>query len=182
VLWQEHQQKFVPVPWRVVASEERLARYLPFWRIRFSAPAGGLRSFGDYLRFTNQPLVALEKYDRQPLAFWIPAFKINPKAFLQLAGQLTVAQEGIPEGKKSRVSNAYPVTLEQAEAVQAVKSVLAFTTLSKEKRFPLLPKLVLKDCRGELIYLPFVGQTHDLVQEHTHAALQTAALRYGRAL
>lgn len=182
LLWQEEQQKFLPVQWRVVASDERRARYLPFWRIRFSAPGSGLKSFGDYLRFTNQPLVAMEKYDRQPLAFWVPAFKINPKAFLQLAGQLTVAQMRIPEGQIKRVSKGYPVTLEQAEAVQAIKTVLASTTLSKEKKFPLLPKLVLKDCRGELIYLPFVGQTHDLVQEHTHAALQTAALRYGRSL
>lgn len=181
-LWQEQQQKFVPVPWQVVASEERRARYLPFWRIRFSAPGSGLQSFGDFLRFTNQPLVAREQHDRQPLAFWIPAFKINPKAFLQLAGQLTVAQGRIPAGLSRRVSNGYPVTLEQAEAVQAIKTVLASTTLSKEKRFPLLPKILLKDCRGELIYLPFVGQTHDLVQEHTRAALQTAALRYGRAL
>ncbi len=181
-LWQEQQQKFVPVQWQVVASEDRRARYLPFWRISFSAPGSGLKSFGDYLRFTNQPLVALEKYDRLPLVFWIPAFKINPKAFLQLAGQLTVAQGRIPEGQGRRVSNGYPVTLEQAEAVQAIKSVLASTTLSKEKRFPLLPKLLLKNCCGTLTYLPFVGQTHDLVQEHTRAALQTAALRYGRAL
>ncbi len=181
-LWQEQHRKFVPVPWQVVTSEERRARYLPFWRIRFSAPGSGLQSFGDYLRFTNQPLVALEKYDRLPLAFWIPAFKINPKAFLQLAGQLTVAQGRIPAGQSKPVHNRYPVTLEQAEAVQAIKTVLAFTTLSKEKRFPLLPKLLLENCRGTLTYLPFVGQTHDLVQEHTRAALQTAALRYGRAL
>lgn len=181
-LWQEQQQKFVPVQWQVVASEDRRARYLPFWRITFSAPGSGLTSFGDYLRFTNQPLVALEKYHRQPLAFWIPAFKINPKAFLQLAGQLTVAQGRIAEGQSRPVSNGYPVTLEQAEAVQAIKTVLAFTTLSKEKRFPLLPKLVLEDCRAVLTYLPFVSQTHDLVQEHTRATLQTAALRYGRAL
>ncbi len=181
-LWQEQQQKFVPVPWQVMASEDRRARYLPFWRISFSAPGSGLQSFGDYLRFTNQPLAALEKYDRQPLAFWIPAFKINPKAFLQLAGQLTVAQGRIPEGQNRPVSNGYPVTLEQAEAVQALVTVLAYTTLSKEKRFPLLPKLSLENCRAALTYLPFVGQTHDLVQEHTRAALQTAALRYGRVL
>ncbi|GAB6192370.1 hypothetical protein [Desulfocastanea catecholica] len=181
-LWQEQQQKFVPLPWQVVASEERRARYLPFWRITFSAPGSGLKSFGDYLRFTNQPLIVLEKYDRQPLAFWIPAFKLNPKAFLQLAGQLTVAQMRIAEGQSRPVRNPYPVTLEQAEAVQAIKTVLASTTLSKEKRFPLLPKLLLEKCRGELVYLPFVGQTHDLVQEHTRATLQTAALRYGRAL
>jgi hypothetical protein len=181
-LWQEHKHKFIPVKCEVVSSGDSEARYLPFWKITFSTQGYVLKSFGDYLRFTNQPLVARREYDTQPLVFWIPAFKINPKAFLQLASQLTVAQGRIPQAKNSTLTNGYPVTLDRTEALQAIKSVLAYTTLSKEKRFPLLPELRLDDSRSELTYLPFISQIHDLVQEHTFATIQTAAIRYGRAL
>ena len=181
-LWQEHKQKFVPVDWKVVASDIRGARYLPFWQITFSTTGHILKSFGDFLRFTNQPLVVMQKYETQPLVFWIPAFKINPKAFLQISSQLTVAQARIPQGEKRSVVNGYPVTLEKKEAYQAVKSVLAKATLSKEKRLPLLAKIRLGECRSVLTYLPFTAQPHDLIQEHTSATIQTAAMRYGRAL
>jgi hypothetical protein len=123
-----------------------------------------------------------EEYDMQPLVFWIPAFKINPKAFLQLASQLTVAQGRIPAGRSMQVNNDYPVTLDRTEAHQAIKSVLAYTTVSKEKRFPLLSKIQLNEAHCELTYLPFIHQTHDLLQEHTFAVIQSAAIRFGRTL
>ena len=181
-LWQEHKRKFIPVDWTVVSSNESSARFLPFWKITFSTNGHKLKSFGDFLRFTNQPLVVSKHYDMQPLVFWIPAFKINPKAFLQIASQLTVAQGRIPSGEKKRISNGYPVTLDRNEALQAIKSVLASTTLCREKRFSLLPELYVAESRCELTFLPFVAQTHDLVQEHTFATVQTAAIRYGRSL
>jgi hypothetical protein len=181
-LWQEHENKFIPLKWKAVVSEEREAQYLPFWRITFSTSGCVLRTFGDYLRFTNQPLVVLEDYDKQPLVFWIPAFKINPKAFLQLASQLTVAQGRIPPGKSMQLINDYPVTLSQTEAHQAIKSVLAYSTVSKEKKFPLLPRLQVEETHCQLTYLPFIHQTHDLLQEHTLAAVQSAAIRFGRTL
>lgn len=181
-LWQEHKNKLIPLKWKVVVSEEREAQYLPFWKITFSTNGYVLSTFGDYLRFTNQPLVVREEYDTQPLVFWIPAFKIRPKAFLQLASRLTVAQMRIPPGKSMRLNNNYPVTLSRAEAQQAIKSVLAYSTVSKEKRFPLLPRLQVNETRCQLTYLPFIHQTHDLLQEHTFAVVQSAAIRFGRTL
>ena len=181
-LWQEYQGKFIPVDWTVVDSEDRGARFLPFWQISFSTTGYVLKSFGDFLRFTNQPVVALQKYDMLPLVFWVPAFKINPKAFLQIASQLTAAQIRIPPGEIKRVINGFPVTLDRKEAIQAIKSVLAHTIISKEKKYPLLPRIKLSECRCLLTYLPFISQTHDLVQEHTLTSIQTAAIRYGRSL
>lgn len=181
-LWQEQNGRFVALACTVVATESRVARYLPFWQISFTTDGCMLHCFADFLRFTNQPLVSMPQYRNRALVFWIPAFKIHPKAFLQLASQLTVGQTRIPEGQSSRVSDDYPVTLAQQEALQAIKSVLAYSTLSKEKRLPLLPQMSLKAKSCQLTYLPFAAKTHDLVQEHTSAAVQTAALRYGRAL
>ncbi len=181
-LWREEKGRFRPIDWKVVASDGQSARYLPFWQISFSTSGHVLRSFADYLRYTNQPLAIRGEYEARPLVFWIPAFKINPKAFLQLASQLTVGQAHIPSGEVLRVANGYPVTLDQKEAFQAIKSVLANTTLCRERSYPLLPEIKPLESRCELTYLPFASQSHDLVQEHTLAVVQTTALRYGRSL
>lgn len=181
-LWQENAKKFQTLSWQVVESDDPSAQYLPFWQITFSTGGSPLKSFGDYLRFTNQPLVINKKFDCKPLAFWIPAFKLNPKAFLQMAAQLTVSQWRIPSGCRRRLVNDHPVNLNQQEAVQAIKSVLAVTTLNKSTRLPLLPQMTIVDAKCELIYLPFTQQPHDFVQEHTLTAVLAAALRFGRKL
>ncbi len=181
-LWRERNKKFHPQAWLVVDSKEPAARYLPFWRLTFSTRGRVLKSFGDYLRFTNQPVVVGARYDVTPLSFWIPAFKLNPKSFLLVAAQLTVSQGRIPAGSKRQVVSDHPVTLSGEEAGQAIKSVLAATTLNKGTRLPLLPEMTIVICRCELHFLPFVKQTHDYVQEHTLTAIPAAAIRFGRML
>lgn len=183
LMWREKHKKFTPVPWQIVVSDNQANKYLPFWAVKYTTSGSQkMRSFGDYLRFTNQPVFLHNSYDTKPLVFLIPAFKVNPKAFLQLCSQLTLQQNRIPTGQKRRVFNVYPANLSEEEACQAIKSILASTTIAREKRFPLLPKIDIKKAHCILTYLPFSKSTHDLVQENTGATIQTAALRYGRAL
>ncbi len=181
-LWQEQRGKFTPLKWSVVSSENRAARYLPFWRIIFQTTGKVLKSFGDFLRLTNQPVIVRSEYDEIELCFWFPAFKINPRAFLQAATQLTVTQLRIPEGEKGRLGNNYPVTLPWKEALQAIKSVLAVSALNKKNVYPLLPTIKISSARYSLRYLPFTVHSHDLVQEHTRVTVISAALKYGRKL
>lgn len=181
-LWQESSKKFQPLSWQVVESDDSSAQYLPFWKITFSTAGRALKSFGDYLRYTNQPVVVTEKYNLLPLSFWIPAFKVNPKAFLQAAAQLTISQWRIPLGSRRDIIHDHPVTLGQNEAVQALKSVLAATTLNKRNVLPFLPQMTIVDPRCELTYLPFASHPHEFVQEHTSATILAAALRFGRKL
>lgn len=182
-MWREENHTFTPVKWQVVHSEKHRSRYLPFWNIEFKTTGSAkLLNFGDYIRFTNQPIIARKILNSQNLEFFIPAFKINPKAFLQLCTQLTLQQNKLPTGKTRRVVNAYPVNLNVKEGIQAIKTVLASTTLSREKVFPLLPETGIQVSGSILTYLPFENLSHDLVQEHTRASVQTAALRYGRSL
>ena len=181
-LWQENGEKFQSLAWQVVESGDRLAQYLPFWQISFTTKCCPLQSFGDYLRFTNQPVVVDTRLNALPLTFWIPAFKLNPKAFLQVASQLTVSQRRIPAGDQRRLVKDHPVTLGQKEAIQAIKSVLAATTLNKSKKLPLLSQMTVVNARCVLIYLPFSKQANDYVQEHTSATILGAALRFGRRL
>lgn len=181
-LWQENGKRFQPLAWQVVDSADPAAEYLPFWQIAFSTTGWNLKSFGDFLRFTNQPFVFGDRFDSTPLSFFIPAFKINPRAFLQVASQLTVSQWKLPRGGKRQVINDYPVNLSHKEAIQAIKSILAATTSNKKDRLPLLPEMVVGNTQCKLVYLPFIRQPHDLVQEYTLATLQVTALRYGRSL
>lgn len=180
--WQEQEGKFIPVKWRMIPTENANARYLPFWKITFQTTGEVLKSFGEFLRFTNQPVVVRREHDNKQLTFWIPAFKINPKAFLQTAAQLTITQLFIPEGKKDVFGNIYPVTLHWREAFEAIKSVLAATTVNKRTIYPLLPKIKVISAGYSLRYLPFTALAHDLIQEHTSVTIMSAALKYGRKL
>jgi hypothetical protein len=181
-LWYESGGKFHPLSWQVVDSDQPSAQYLPFWQITFTTQGSILKSYGDYLRFTNQPLVVDERFDFTPLSFWIPAFKLKPKTFLQVAAQLTVCQWRLPSGNKRRVVNDHPVTLGQKEASQSIKSVLAVTTLNKNKMLPILPQMAIVVAQCELVYLPFIKDSYDLIQEHTSTAIAAATLQFGRKL
>ncbi len=180
--WQENNNKFHLLDAERIQSDDPSAVYFPFWRIQFRTTGISLENFGDYLRFTNQPLMVHGKFDAMPLCFWIPAFKINPKAFLQVAAQLTIAQGKIPAGCVKKPGNDYPVTLAHKEALQAIKSIIAVTTLNKTTRLPLLQRMTIDDAQCFLTYLPFSLQGHDYTQEHTTATLLSAAVRYGRKL
>lgn len=183
LMWREKQHAFTKVKWQIVMSSGLGMKHLPFWFIKYTTTGSeDLISFRDYLRFTNQPIVSRHTDKTHPLVFVIPAFKVNPKAFLLLSSKLTLQQHKIPKGEKRRILHGYPVNLTEKEAVQAIKSVLASTTIAREKRFPLLPEINIKKSESILTYLPFSHSTHDLVQEHTGATVQTAALRYGRML
>ena len=117
-----------------------------------------------------------------PLSFWIPAFKLTPSLFLQIAHYLTVSQKRIPQGEQENLIQAYPVNLPQQEAVQALKSVMAAAALSKKTVLPLLASLKLSPEKITLVYLPFRDAGHDLIQRHTSVTLNSAALRFGRKL
>lgn len=180
--WQEIDGRFQSLTWHSIATD-RKARLLPFWKITFAATGGErLCSFGDYLRFANSPMVFGRRFDATPLSFVIPAFKVNPRAFLQVASQLTLGQWKLPEGGRHPLRSMYPVTLGQQEAIEAIKSVLAATSARKKERLPMLSEIKIEVQQSSLLFVPFIEQQHDLVQEHTHATVRTAALRYGRSL
>lgn len=181
--WQEQGERFIPVRWKVVeGSLDMNNTALPFWKISFTTTGKVLRSFGDFLRFTNQPVIVQKKFEEMKLTFRIPAFKIKPKSFLQIASRLTVGQLRLPSEYGVKLNNPHPVNLGQSEAIQAIKSVLAATTVDKKTLRLFLSKIVVVDPECTLEYLPFTKHTHDFIQEHTGTTIRTAALRFGRKL
>jgi predicted RNA-binding Zn-ribbon protein involved in translation (DUF1610 family) len=180
--WEEAGGSFRSIPWQRVPALHRDATYLPFWKIEVQVTGVVMESFGDFLRLTNQPLVVRPEHDRMPLCFWIPAFKIRPRIFLNLARSMTVAQRHLVPGEATMAGSLHPVTLARTEAVQALKTVLAEAALNKRELLPLLPGISFHPRATDLVYLPFASSGQDLVQEQTMLSVAGAVLRAGRAL
>lgn len=180
--WAGSKDRLTRLEWSVAEKTVAGSTYFPFWKICFQASNYPLTRFADLIAFTNQPVVIPEQLKNRPLFFIVPAFKINPKMYLQLASQLTMAQNKIPPGKNMKMSSNHPVTLDEREAVQSLKSVLAHLTVGKKTTLQYLPELKLKVEKSELYFLPFAKSVHDYMQNHTPASIQVAAVRYGRSL
>ena len=183
-MWEENEGKFLPLDWQNIDGGDDGVLAIPFWRITLQVLGSGiLRTFADFLRLTNQPVLVKTEYEGLPLSFWIPAFKLTPALFLQVAHYLTVSQRRIPPAGASEIScRSYPVNLARQEAVQALKSVVAAATLSKKKVLPLLASLKMLPEKTSLIFLPFRDAGHDMIQSHTSVVINSAALRFGRKL
>jgi len=121
-------------------------------------------------------------WENQAMAFWIPAFKIRPKVFLNLARQMTITQKDFEMEEKIPKKGLYPVTLPQGEAAQGMKITLASAGLSKKKIFPLLPRVSFATKESTLVYLPFNDTGHEMIQEHMGISINKNALRFGRQL
>jgi predicted RNA-binding Zn-ribbon protein involved in translation (DUF1610 family) len=180
--WEETEGVLRSLAWQRVASPHKDARYLPFWKIEVRTSGVALESFGDFLRLTNQPLVVRPEHDRMALCFWVPAFKIRPQVFLNLARNLTSSQKRLPAGEAVMADGLFPVTLPRSEAIQALKTVLAEAAVNKQDVLPLLPGISFQPLATELVYLPFNNKGHDWVQEQILLAIPGPVLRFGRSL
>ncbi len=179
--WHEVRGKLEELDWTVLGQTED-TELLPFWKITVSNSANNLNSFGDFLRFANQPVAIPKHFETLPISFNVPAFKIKPKAFLQLAAQLTLRQYKLSGESQKLTGRVYSANLPRNEAVESLKTVFAFTLFSKKKNFPLLSQINFTILNIEFVYLPFKRSLHDMVEQQSGATVQTAALRYGRSL
>ena len=182
-MWEESEGSFAAVDWGRVPAREKTDLAVPFWKISLKVQNDGmLRSFADFLRLTNQPVVARPADEDLPLSFWVPACKLPPAVFLQTAHLLTVSQRRIAGSSPGPLTQAQPVNLSRQEAGQALKSVLATAALAKKAVLPLLPSLALQAEDSSLVYLPFRNAGHDLIERQTSVAITAAALKFGRKL
>jgi len=181
--WTETKGRLKSLEWSKVEQTVKGSHYFPFWKIYFTTSGYSFSTFGGLIDFTNQPIVVSDQLKDEKLCFIIPAFKINPKKFLQIASQLTMAQSKISSGGKDEVPRKnYPVTLDKSEAIQSIKSVLAHLTVAKKKKLHNLSQIIVKVESTELVFLPFSKNVHDYMQNHTPVTIQVAAVRYGRSL
>jgi hypothetical protein len=180
--WELSGKGLQQVTWQVVPGDKNTRLYLPFWKISVHLPSLNIYSFADFIERTNQPMIPRPAWREQGMSFWIPAFKLRPKNFLQASKQMTLAQwRFIPE-KGFYGPNRFPVTLSGNEARQAVKICLANATSSRRKIFTGLPTVRPKNVTATVVYVPFCDQFHDWQQPHSGTVIPKKILRFGRSM
>jgi hypothetical protein len=180
--WEATKGKFRKVDlWSVPGQDER-TEYLPFWSISATSTGVEIKSFADFIRVTNQPIVIKKEWEDMEMSFWTPAFKIRPKLFLRLSGQITVTRRDFQLKREIPGKGLYPVTLPQTEAVQAMKLTLAGSAVNKKKVLPHLPGVKFDIKRSSLVYLPFSDTGHDMALQNASISINKQALEFGRKL
>lgn len=179
--WSEEAGSFKQVDYELVEGGHRDS-YLPFWQFTVESEGIEMKSFADLLRVTNQPVVVRDAYRGRQLQFWIPALKIRPKVFITMAKGATLSQLKFPSGTSRLDKNVKRPTLPSKEALQAVKSVLAETSMNKKDVMPLLPEMSMSVKQALLVYLPFKDRAHDLVQRHAPLSIARSVIRTARRL
>jgi DNA-directed RNA polymerase subunit RPC12/RpoP len=153
------------------AAKDVPSLFLPFWRIQADITGIQLNSYSDLVRQANLPKAIQPDWDRVPLFFWGPAFKVSPKSFLRLTHQVTLSQprkDLIPEMPGGPM---HPVTLPMTESIETLELNLAGIIRPKKRIQSSLANLQIEPKRALLAYLPFSIRHHDLVQPNFNIAV-----------
>ncbi len=180
--WEAREGRFAQVDLSIGPGRVKNSLYLPFWRFTSRVKGVEINSFADFIRVTNQPKIPEKEWEKEDMDFWCPAFKIRPKLFLTLSRRLTISQARLQSEDLISGREFSPVTLPRSEAGQALKIILAVSTVNKKDIFPRLPRIdfVVKDTT--LVFLPFTERGQDVIQEDTGVSVNRRSLEYGRKL
>ena len=180
--WEIGKKGLKRIGWEVQPGEQNTPLYLPFWKISAQIPSMEVLSFADFILRTNQPMIPRLQWHEREMQFWIPAFKLRPKIFLQIGRLVTINQWRLHLEQGYSTPNLYPANLPKTEARQSIKVVLAACATSRRKIFPYLPEARIKNAKTSLAYLPFQDKGHDWFQPQTRAVISKSVLRFGRSL
>lgn len=153
---------------------------LPFWCV--SATTDRLQTLADFMRLTNQPRIISPAWETRGLTFISPAFKLRPKTYLRLAGQMTMAQTDMAGAAAAMRKTVYPVTLPKSEAVESLKIILASTAVAKKNVMPLLADLHCQIQGINLLLIPFKDNGAGLYQEQLDIDISRQDLGFGQRL
>lgn len=171
-----------PVTPHFLPSREKPDIYLPFWNLRVRARGFRLQTWADLIRLTNLPRVLLPWMESTAFSFRVPAFKIRPGLFLNLAAQVSLYQPHAPERETLPRTPLHPVTLPREEAFDAVPVVLGRLAPARKNLFPRIQGGSLGLAEASIEYLPFVEGPREFVQPEMNMAIQKNALLWSAAL
>jgi hypothetical protein len=119
----------------------------------------------------NLPKAIQPEWENQPLYFWTPAFKLQPKIFLRLSTQLAIAQPDPPLAKTLRTNLHLPITLPSAEAVQSIKITLASLVRPLKDHLPDISSATAVPRELGLVFLSFEPRHHEYVHPNLNIAI-----------
>ena len=181
--WEVKDKKYSNIKMIVSGEPDDDRIYLPFWKITAKTNGIDIKTFADFLRITNQPVMINGNNNSGPMSYWSPAFKIRPKMFLQLARQFTIIQKNeFDEIDSMPLKDTFPVTLHLSEAIQALKMILASSTIMKKNVIPFLPRISFTVEEKILVFLPFRKTRYDMINDELEVSVNRQSLEFGRTL
>lgn len=163
-------------------SLEKPDIYLPFWNLGVKTGGFRLQTWADLIRLTNLPRALLPWMETTAFSFRVPAFKIRPELFLNLAAQVSLYQPEAPELETLPRVPLHPVTLPREEAFQAVPVILGRLAPARKNLFPKIQGGSLRPGQASIEYLPFVETPREFVQPEMNMAIQKNALYWSTML
>lgn len=182
-LWESTETGLGKLDFAVVPGGKGAALHLPFWRIHATVTGlAPLHSYADLIRIANLPRIAGKEDEDRELAFWIPAFKVQPVLFLRLARLLTIQQHPGPMEETLPAPPLHPVTLPPGEAAESVKAAIASLVVPRRRYFPMLSETHI-DCRSRtLVYIPLIAEGQDFLLPGMQLSINRNALNLGRLI
>jgi len=174
--WRPTPEGLAKVEYRAVISTEKPTAYLPFWRIKAKVQGIELRSLADLVKISNLPKAPRPDWEKMPLFFWTPAFKVHPQLFMRLVRILTVTQPEVRFDPQPPVSNFYGVSLSASRAAESLKACLAHISQAKRALFPKLPQIEIFLDESFLVYFPFSRSGRELVMPKLLLTVSRSAL------
>lgn len=145
--------------------------YLPFWRIRPEISGIHLNNYVDLIKAANIPKVIQPGWEDVGFRFWVPAFKIRPKMFLQLSKNMTLAQLHDELNGELPEHRHHPVTLPIAEAIESLKINIASFIKPKNRLLEIFHEIGITIKGFVLVYVPFVEKHHEFIQPDLQLAV-----------
>lgn len=180
--WMEEGGRFVSIAHLTLPAGNAESTHMPFWYFTTRTEGFSLNTLADFLSLTNQPIVIRRGHSEEQMHFLVPAFKLTPNTFLNTAKNMTLLQTQVRHAAPGPLGRRYPVTLSHSEAMQALKSVLAASSVNVKRVMELLPSIRFRVKGMKLLYLPFHYVGHDWVEQYTGVSISSAHLRFGRTL
>jgi len=164
------------------SSKKDIQLQVPFWRFHIEFSTLQLSTRANLIKTANIPKIIREKDIQQILYFYIPAFKLNPKLFLRIGKQVTMAEIEPAEVEIIRNDPFHPVDLPLEEGMQAVAPILMNLCSNKEGTWKILKheKLKLRSC--SLAYMPFHAAGSEYIQDTLGFSIPKNSLKFGRQI
>jgi hypothetical protein len=169
--WYPVGKRLKQIPFGTQPIDDSDAIYLPFWRIRSKIKGLALNTYADLIKVANIPRVVQSGWENVGFRFWVPAFKVRPKIFMQLSKHMTLAQRQTEIVGELPQNRYYRINLPVTEANQSLKANLASFFRPKNKLMEILPLVRITAQSFTLVYVPFVEKHHQYIQPDLQFAI-----------
>jgi hypothetical protein len=152
-------------------TSDNAAIYLPFWRIRPEISGINLDNYVDLIKMANLPKVIQPGWEDIGFRFWVPAFKVRPRIFLQLSKNMTLSQLHHELNEELPDHRHHPITLPITEAIESLKVNIASFIKPKNMLIEIFNEIGITIKSFVLVYVPFLEKHHEFIQPDLQFAI-----------